>query len=232
MLGFTSLPPATVDTPSPTQQQERLLARDVLEHGALLSIKTMEIPAFERYVAQLKIYYSDCAATMPESTRRFPILGLNLLRLLAQNRIAEFHTELELIPSDLQASNVYIKYPAQLEQHIMEGSYNKVLSAKRDNLFANDGMYFLDLLVGTVREEIADCSEKAYTSISASELQTLLMLNSKAELSEFAEARGWDIEGTTVTFAKMEEEPLTAKLPSSKLIQETLSYAKELERIV
>ena len=86
--------------------------------------------------------------------------------------------------------------------------------------------------MGTVREEIADCSEKAYASISAPELQKLLMLDSKAELSEFAEARGWDVEGTTVTFAKMEEEPLTAKLPSSKLIQETLSYAKELERIV
>merc|ERR1719231_237143 len=153
MLDFTSLPPASVGpSPSPTQQQELLLAREVLEQGALLSIKTMEIPAFERYVAQLKIYYSDCAATMPESTRRFPILGLNLLRLLAQNRIAEFHTELELIPPELQASNVYIKYPAQLEQHIMEGSYNKVLSAKRDNLFASDGIYFLDLLVGTVRE--------------------------------------------------------------------------------
>merc|ERR1719231_814649 len=233
MLDFTSLPPASVGpSPSPTQQQELLLAREVLEQGALLSIKTMEIAAFERYVAQLKIYYADCATALPESTRQFPILGLNLLRLLAQNRIAEFHTELELIPPDLQASNVYIKYPAQLEQHIMEGSYNKVLSAKRDNLFASDGMYFLDLLVGTVREEIADCSEKAYASISAAELQKLLMLDSKAELAEFAEARGWDIEGANVTFAKMEEEPLTAKLPSSKLIQETLSYAKELERIV
>ena len=228
MLNFTSLPPATVQKPSEAQLQELLLAREVLEHGALLSVKTMDIPAFERYVAQLKIYYSDCAATLPASQRQFPILGLNLLRLLAQNRIAEFHTELELIPPELQASNVYIKYPAQLEQHIMEGSYNKVLSAKRDNLFASDGMYFLDLLVGTVREEIADCSEKAYSSISAADLQGLLMLSSKQELVEFAETRGWDIGGTTVTFAKMEEEPLAAKLPSSKLIQETLSYAKEL----
>ena len=192
----------------------------------------MDIPAFERYVAQLKIFYSDCATTLPASQRQFPILGLNLLRLLAQNRIAEFHTELELIPPELQASNVYIKYPAQLEQHIMEGSYNKVLSAKRDNLFASDGMYFLDLLVGTVRDEIADCSEKAYSSISAADLQTLLMFSSREELTDFAAERGWDVDGQSVTFARMEEEPLAAKLPSSKLIQETLSYAKELERIV
>mmetsp|Transcript_53190 Transcript_53190/g.105776 ORF Transcript_53190/g.105776 Transcript_53190/m.105776 type:complete len:273 (-) Transcript_53190:265-1083(-) len=232
MLDFTSLPPTTVTSPSPTQQQELLLAREVLEQGAMLSIQTMEISAFERYVAQLKIYYSDCAATLPESARRFPILGLNLLRLLAQNRIAEFHTELELIPPELQASNVYIKYPAQLEQHIMEGSYNKVLSAKQDGLFSKEGIYFMDQLIDTVRDEIAECSAKAYTTISAADLQGLLMISSHAELLEFIEQRGWHIDGSTVSFASMDEEPTTQKLPSAQLIQQTLSYAKELERIV
>ena len=225
-------PPAVVESPSATQQQELLLAREVLEHGALLSIKTMEIPAFERYVAQLKIYYSDCAATMPESTRQFPILGLNLLRLLAQNRIAEFHTELELIPAEVQATNVYIKYPAQLEQHIMEGSYNKVLSAKQDGVFSQEGMYFMDQLVDTVRDEIAECSAKAYATIAAPDLQSLLMLSSQAELVDFVEQRGWRIDGSTVSFSAMDEEPTAQKLPSAQLIQQTLSYAKELERIV
>ena len=98
LLDFSSLPPAAPSAPTSAQQQELLLAREILEHGALLSIKTMDIPAFERYVAQLKIYYTDCAASLPESPKQYPILGLNLLRLLAQNRIAEFHTELELIP--------------------------------------------------------------------------------------------------------------------------------------
>ena len=138
MLGFASLPPAAPSAPNEAQKSEMLLAREILEHGALLSVKAMEIPAFERYVAQLKIYYSDCASTLPESQRQYPILGLNLLRLLAQNRIAEFHTELELIDTDVQHTNVYIKYPAQLEQHIMEGSYNKVLAAKQDAVFAQE----------------------------------------------------------------------------------------------
>ena len=31
------------------------------------------------------------------------IIGLNLLRLLVQNRIAEFHTELELIPDEVES---------------------------------------------------------------------------------------------------------------------------------
>jgi len=217
-------------TPTSEQQQELLLAREILEHGALLSIKTMDIPAFERYVAQLKIYYTDCFAVLPESPKQYPILGLNLLRLLAQNRIAEFHTELELIPAALQLSNIYIKYPAQLEQHIMEGSYNKVLAAKQDGLYSQEGMYFMDMLVDTVREEIAECSEKAYASIAASDLQSLLMLASVEELGEYAANRSWVITGGTVTFGKQEE--TFSQLPSSQLIRETLSYAKELERIV
>ena len=69
----------------------------------------------------------------------------------------------------------------------MEGSYNKVLSAKQDGLYSQEGMFFMDMLVDTVRDEIAECSEKAYDSIALADLQTLLMLGSEAELREFAE---------------------------------------------
>lgn len=54
MLSFSSLPPAIPAVPSSSQQQELLLARDVLEHGALVSIKTVDIPAFERHIAQVE----------------------------------------------------------------------------------------------------------------------------------------------------------------------------------
>jgi len=230
MLDFGSLPPAVPSAPSQAQQQELLLAREILEHGALLAVKVMDIPGFERYVAQLKAYYTDCASTLPESPKQYPMLGLNLLRLLAQNRIAEFHTELELLPATLQQSNVYIRFPAQLEQHIMEGSYNKVLAAKQDGPYAQEGMFFMDMLVNTVRDEISECSEKAYTSIAAAELQSLLMLSTPAELADYAETRGWTIQAGVVSFGNDTLPPL--QLPSSQLIRETLAYAKELERIV
>ena len=45
----------------------------------------------------------------------------------------------------------------------------------------------MDMLVDTVRDEIAECSEKAYPSIAAAELQNLLMLTSDAALAEFVE---------------------------------------------
>jgi len=112
----------------------------------------------------------------------------------------------------------------------MEGSYNKVLSAKQDGQYAKEGMFFMDMLVDTVRDEIAECSEKAYTSIKLADLQALLMLGSEAELREFAETRGWATQDGNVTFGGTSEK--VAALPASQMIQQTLSYAKELERIV
>lgn len=48
------------------------------------------------------------------------LLGLNLLFLLSQNRVAEFHTELERLPAKDIQTNVYIKHPVSLEQVRMD----------------------------------------------------------------------------------------------------------------
>jgi hypothetical protein len=66
---------------------------------------------------------------LPVSPQENLVIGLNLLRLLVQNRIAEFHTELELIPAAGQA-DPRVKHAIDLEQHLMEGSYNKILQAQ------------------------------------------------------------------------------------------------------
>jgi hypothetical protein len=39
---------------------------------------------------------------IPPSQTESLVLALNLLRLLVQNRIAEFHTDLELIPAEVR----------------------------------------------------------------------------------------------------------------------------------
>ena len=86
---------------------------------------------------------------IPPSPQEYPILGLNLLRLLVQNRIAEFHTELELLPQSA-LENPCIKHAVELEQSFMEGAYNRVLSA-RQTVPHDTYVYFLDLLAKTVR---------------------------------------------------------------------------------
>ncbi len=98
--------------------RELVLARNTLEIGALWSIEKQDIPSFHRYVAQLKCYYFDYSATLDESPYMYQVLGLNLLSLLAQNRLAEFHTELELLPVD-KLKDVYIKYPISLDIYIL-----------------------------------------------------------------------------------------------------------------
>ncbi len=65
-------------------------------------------------LGRLTLYNTDACNTTPtcKTTRRsqlsgapasqeVALTGLNLLRLLVQNRIAEFHTELELIPPEV-----------------------------------------------------------------------------------------------------------------------------------
>jgi 26S proteasome regulatory subunit N12 len=42
---------------------------------------------------------------LPPSQHQDVITGLNLLRLLAQNRVAEFHTELELVSPQSQVGS-------------------------------------------------------------------------------------------------------------------------------
>lgn len=99
---------------------------DILELGAQWSIAVKDIPAFERYMAQLKCYYFDYQNELKISAFKYELLGLNLLCLLAQNRVAEFHTELELLPAEEIKNNMYITHPVSMEQYLMEGSYNKV----------------------------------------------------------------------------------------------------------
>jgi 26S proteasome regulatory subunit N12 len=89
------------------------LLGDILEVGAQWAIAKKDVDAFERYMAQLKCYYLDYKYAclflvleswftffsfsanredLPESAYKFQFLGLNLLRLLAQNKLADFHT--------------------------------------------------------------------------------------------------------------------------------------------
>ncbi|CAL5443265.1 unnamed protein product [Camellia sinensis] len=152
---------------------------------------------------------------LPPSPQEYPILGLKLLRLLVQNRIAEFHTELELLSASAMENNC-IKHAVELEQLFMEGAYNRVLSA-RQTVPHETYVYFMDLLAKTVRgerrevfqdrgspyllatgpficgrnaidvkgDEIAGCNEKAYDSLSINDARKILLFSSDKELFEY-----------------------------------------------
>jgi len=213
-------------------KQELTVSRDTLEIGAQYSVVVGDIPSFERYMAQLQTYYHDYSTDqLPESPFMYQLLGLNLLCLLAQNRVAEFHTELErLNPTDIQ-HNMYIRHPVSLEQYIMEGSYNKVLLAK-GNVPAESYNFFIDILMDTVRNEIASCMEKAYADISCSDAARMLNISAK-DMSNYAAKRNWSVSGGRLEFldlAKREQEELG--VPSMELANMAITYAREMEQIV
>jgi hypothetical protein len=111
---------------------------------------------FDRNFEQLKAYYTDMHGVLPPSQQEYPILGLNLLRLLAQNRIAEFHVELELLGPEAQASS-HVAFPRQLEQQLMEGLYDKLYSTMQQEKSPRTRA-FLSQLQATIRDESATCA--------------------------------------------------------------------------
>lgn len=49
-------------------------------------------------------------------------------------------------PHPAQSTNEFVKFPAELEQHIMEGSYNRVLSAKQVSRYTTILLQFYTIL--------------------------------------------------------------------------------------
>ena len=101
------------------------------------------------HTAKLK---QPVSSVLPPSPREYPIRGLYLIRLLTQNRIADFHTTLESLPlaADSLTANPYIQHPVNLERWLMEGSYSKVWKA-REEAPAEEYKFFVDSLMNTIR---------------------------------------------------------------------------------
>lgn len=207
-------------------KEDLILARTILELGVNYSLLVNDIPAFERYMSQLKCYYLDY--DMPESAFKNEMLGLNLLYLLSQNRVAEFHMELERIQYDTMVNDTYIEQSLLLEQYLMEGNYRKIFLA---NEIVRSPRYkvFMDTLIETTRQEIASCIEKAYTNISVPDVAEKLHIKNQKDMLEFGKKKGWTLQGNTFVFLR--EEKQSDHLPLD-LLNNALSYAKEMTQIV
>ena len=123
-------------------------AQQVLELGALVSIRLQDPAAFTRYYQQLQSFYDvpeKVASEMQQTYggQRSKVTGLYLLLLLSQGDYAGFHTVLEGLESAVaearrKGSKVksieedeFISYPVRLESWLMEGAYDRVWGATR-----------------------------------------------------------------------------------------------------
>ncbi|KAL4879617.1 SAC3/GANP/Nin1/mts3/eIF-3 p25 family-domain-containing protein [Aspergillus karnatakaensis] len=226
-----------------------VLAREILELGALAAIRQTDAPSFTRYYQQLQPFYdlerdADSAKRIDSKTsQRSKITGLYLLLLLSSGDGTSFHTVLEGLVEEASLSgrsvedDPFIKYPVDLERNLMEGSYDKVWrETNSERVPSEDFALFSNVLVGTIRSEIADCSEKAYPSLPISNAKNLLFLESEGAVMEFAQQRGWTLRDGRIYFpvepeasTRSEKDILVA---SGTIIENAIGYARELETIV
>jgi 26S proteasome regulatory subunit N12 len=78
-------------------------------------------------------------------------------------------------------------------------------------------------------------NEKAYATLGTKAAAKLLGIGSAAEMSAYAEGREWTLTGPgndAFLFRPSDAPPSAKDIPSMQLINQTLLYAKELERIV
>jgi 26S proteasome regulatory subunit N12 len=165
----------------------------------------------------------------------YTLIGLHLLYLLAYNKISEYHTEIELLPADVLATNVFISVPVSLEQHFVEGSYNKILS-QRQAVPHEAYQVFVDKFVDAIRFEIARSAERAYESLKLADTNKLFMIQNEGELRQFISSNSgkegveWKVENGRLWFVKHRADQ--KEIPSQKMIGVCLEYATELNRIV
>jgi 26S proteasome regulatory subunit N12 len=85
------------------------------------------------------------------------------------------------------------------------------------------------VLINTIRSEIASCSERAYPSLPISNAKNLLFLDSEGAVVQFAQSRGWVAKDGRIYFPEQEAEAHAAE---RDVIENTLGYARKLETIV
>eukprot|EP01132_Coremiostelium_polycephalum_P005035 gene5035-6265_t len=219
--------------PNDNQPNEKLkrdltLGREILESLALYSIKIGDINSFEKYFAQLKPYYYDYTKFLEPSVLENTLIGLNLMRLLSVHKTSEFHSELELLSLE-RLENSFIKFPLLIEKSITEGSYNKVIQS-RSGVPSEYYHIFIDTLSEAIKEDIANCSEKSFKSLSLADAEKVLLFNNNNQFTEYIKKREWTVEGNRIVFAN--NNASNVEIPALQLIHQTLNYAKELERIV
>ncbi|KAF1979449.1 hypothetical protein BU23DRAFT_445748 [Bimuria novae-zelandiae CBS 107.79] len=237
LLGLNALIP-TEQTPP----KHLHLARETLELGAIISIRLEDPVSFTRYFQQLQPFYSLPEDKLPrKGGNSSKITGLYLLLLLSDGDYAGFHTLLETLEvAAAQAGrgledDQFIQYPIRLEQALMEGSYDQVWrQTKGQSAPSEEFALFTDVLVGTIRKEIASCSEKAYPSIPISDAKSLLFLDSEGAVINFAKESGWVVEDGRIYFPQEDGEFPSKDIlvTSDQVIENTLGYARELETIV
>lgn len=208
-----------------------------------MSVEKKDIEEFERNIGVLKSYYEEFEGVIPKSQKKNAVLGLYLLYLLSYNKISEYHTEIELIPFEEIESNIYIKVPVSLENYFVQGSYQNILR-QQQNVPLPAYYFFIEKFVDAIRYEIARSAEQSYDSLKLSDMQKMFMIETREQLMAFISQNqqkaqsesaakdrvNWEVRNDRLFFLRAKKE--VEEIPSLQMINLSLDYATELNRII
>ena len=200
-----------------------------LECGALLAVQGEDLDLFARQMQQLQPLYA-----VVRTPRQNHVTGLNLMALLVHASSSEFHSELELLTKE-QETDPFLQFPIAVDRKLMVGIYDEVLTMALPH---PSYQFFMDQLNSTVRDAIADCMEVSYEQLSLKEAAEIMKFDGVGdELKDYIETarEDWIVEGDTITFqvTPAQGSAITAQdIPSQQWIQQSLTYATEMERII
>jgi len=208
---------------------DQKLAMECLEMGALIGLKIGDISLFEKSISQLKEFYISNEIKKCTKNRE-KLMGLYLMYLLTQNRLSDFHVELELLNYD-DLKNKFIAFPMNIEQYLIQGRYNKIINAKND--IPNDQYkLFLDEMKTTVRNQISNSIQVCQDDIDLPSLLKMLGLGTKNDLQNYINQnkKNWKIVGDNVTFKPVEpqKQQINAMITSKDMLQ----FTSDIETIV
>lgn len=213
------------------------LIGETLETAVIYALKKDHIEDFEGNMIQLRAFYNESKNVLPTSENKYGLIGLYLLYLIYKNRTADYYTELELLTLEEQ-KNPFISIAVALEQHFVDGNYYKILNTKQTVPLPIYN-YFLDRMVDTIRHEAARSAEKAYKNLRVEDAYKVFLLKSQGEIEAFVEKEkekglennvAWVLNGKDIHFESIEKEKLT--IPAQRVIDQSLRFAHELEKIV
>lgn len=174
-----------------------------------------------------------CRGMQPSERGDF-VFSLWLLYLLSQGKTQDgiFYLELERYDNPLQ--NQFTKFVVDLERDISEGRYSRVWNACNN---APNALYhpFLKNLISTTRDDLFSCIKESYKSLTIGEAMKLLLFSPSEEqaFKEFLDHRSgeWNEQSGTIYFQSQNKES-SIEINSTLLINESLRYAHEIERII
>ncbi|CAJ0606900.1 unnamed protein product [Cylicocyclus nassatus] len=202
--------------------------KDYYEISALVAVFKNDMVAFDDAIPRVLSFYEQCPSA---AENKYLMIGLNLMFLLASNRLSDFHMLLESVPQNIQTSNPYISTPVRLEQSLMEGAYNKVILTEK-TIPSQYYSTFIRIMMDAVRSDIAISIEKSFKLLSTRDAANMLLFDTEAQVTEFAKQRKWKTDHGCFVFETDAAQQDKPTLDTARIAKQTIFYAKQLEMIV